>query len=154
MSNLNDPDFRHLKRLGIIIVLLVIGFALLKIYFTPKDFGKFGHYRPSSLAENMSRPQNYADISLCQACHDGVSSTWKDHRHKTVNCQTCHGALLKHTEDPTAIKPVKPAGRKFCLLCHEKNITRPKTFPQVHPRQHNPGLNCFSCHNPHSPRLP
>src|SRR3989338_5647381 len=141
-------DFAHIKRLLIIIVVVAIGFIVARFFFVPKDFYEFGHYRGGSVTENMTRPLRYAGSLSCKDCHEEKHLSWSKSRHKTVNCETCHEAALKHTEDP-AIKPTKPEGRKFCLLCHAKNISKPKNFPQVDPQGHNPGQNCAECHNPH-----
>ncbi|OGB90437.1 hypothetical protein A2625_00615 [candidate division WOR-1 bacterium RIFCSPHIGHO2_01_FULL_53_15] len=147
-------DYEHIKRLLIIIVMVVAGFIAARTMFVPKDFGEYGHYRGGSLEENMSRPLNYAGSGACADCHENKHTLWSKSKHKTVNCQTCHGALLKHTEDPTSIKPRKPAGRDFCLLCHGKNVSKPTHFPQIDPGSHNPDLNCADCHNPHEPKPP
>jgi len=146
-------DFEHIKRLLIIIVIVVAGFIAARFIFVPKDFYEYGHYRGGSIAENMGRPLNYAGSGACKDCHAERVANWVKARHKTVNCEDCHGALMKHTEDPS-IQPIKPQGRKFCLLCHASNITKPRTFPQINSGSHNPGFNCADCHNPHNPALP
>lgn len=153
MSIFNQKETEHIKRLLFIIIAIVLLFAVARIFFIPKDFWQFGHYRGGSIAENMNRPQSYAGSSVCQTCHEDKYTTWIKSRHQTVNCETCHSAALKHTEDPSSIKPLKPIARKFCLLCHGQNISKPKTFPQIDPGTHNPGPNCVECHNPHSPEL-
>jgi hypothetical protein len=144
-------DYEHIKRLIIIIFLLVAGFIAVRFIFVPKDFYEYGHYRGGSLTENMDRPLNYAGSQPCADCHEEKHRLWSSSKHKTVNCEDCHGALRKHTEDPSSVKPRKPAGRDFCLLCHAKNVSKPGNFPQIRSWEHNPGLNCADCHNPHNP---
>ncbi|MBI5399083.1 hypothetical protein HZB07_00505 [Candidatus Saganbacteria bacterium] len=146
-----DSDSEHIKRLLIVIVAVVLGFVTMRLLFIPRDFGKYGHFRAGSLQENMDRPQNYAESAACQYCHEKNYTTWSNSRHKTVNCETCHGPANKHTEDPSAVKPTKPHARKDCLICHAINISKPKTFPQVSPREHFPDQICWTCHEPHVP---
>lgn len=148
-----DQDYEHIKRLLILVVILVALFVAARFIFVPKDFYQYGNYRGGSVAENMGRPLNYAGSLSCKNCHEERHLTWSKSRHQTVNCEDCHGAAFQHTADPGAVKPSKPRGRQFCLLCHAVNISKPGYFPQVAPRGHNPGQNCAECHNPHDPKI-
>ena len=153
MKGYTLKDFEHLKRLIILIVIAIFGFIAIRFILMPRDFGKFGHYRALSLKENMEMERNYAGSSTCSLCHEDKFSSWHKSKHRSVMCENCHGALIKHTEDPSSLKPVKPQGRNFCLLCHGKNISRPKFFPQINPSTHNAGQNCADCHKPHNPAV-
>jgi len=72
-----------------------------------------------------------------------------------VACETCHGPLAKHAkaDDPSAIKPALPTVATLCVRCHEKDTTKPKTFPQVVSAEHSGGMACNECHKPHNPKL-
>lgn len=147
----NFKNYEHILRLVIALVVLVVVFLVVRSQFIPKDFWKYGHYRGGSVKENMDRPRNYAGSTTCKDCHEDKVNLWSKNAHKTVMCENCHGALLKHTEDPTSLKPSIPKKRSHCLLCHSRNISKPKSFPQIDNNAHNPGQKCFECHNPHDP---
>ncbi len=143
----------HLKRAFIILVLIIIGFLFLRSIIVPESFGQYGWYRGDSVAELRDLPVGYAGSASCGAtdCHKTIYSIWLDSGHKTVNCETCHGALEKHVID-TRVMPV-PANdsREFCGLCHFKRVARPDGFTQIDPETHGENLNCAYCHNPHKP---
>jgi len=86
-----------------------------------------------------------------------------------VNCEACHGALAlhadvmngktvapepaSHADDPATMKPVLPDTATLCARCHTASAAKPKSFPQVEPASHSQGLECKTCHNPHSPAM-
>ena len=146
-------DLDHVKRLLIIATVIIAAFLLFRFIFVPKSFYEFGYYRGDSVREIMKQPPGHAGSAACAACHEDKHKEWSAGAHRPLNCETCHGALVPHTEDPTSIKPQKPRSRNHCLLCHAKNISRPGYFPQIDPAEHNKGVNCAECHNPHSPKL-
>ena len=89
----------------------------------------------------------------CETCHSDVLEVKKAGKHAGVNCEACHGPLAKHAEDPGSVVPQLPDTAVLCARCHEENIAKPKTFPQVVSAQHSGGVVCKSCHQPHSPLL-
>ena len=145
----------HLKRAFLILVLVIIGFLFVRSFIVPESFGQYGWYRGDSVAELRDIPVGYAGSTSCSGinneCHKTTYSIWVDSRHKTVNCETCHGPAEKHVID-TRIMP-EPANdtRDFCGLCHFKRAARPADFPQIDPETHGENLKCAYCHNPHKP---
>jgi len=97
---------------------------------------------------------SYVGAPKCGECHDAEATTKATGFHRTVSCETCHGPGLRHTQDPTEVKPPAPRDRKFCPTCHAYNLSRPMGFPQINPVTHNPLQPCFTCHNPHDPKPP
>ncbi|MBV8084515.1 MAG: hypothetical protein JO247_06830 [Chloroflexi bacterium] len=95
----------------------------------------------------------HADIKDCQTCHADIYNLKMSSKHKTVNCEICHGVLAEHVKDPTAVKPFKPKDGTRCLLCHKQNVARPHSFPQIDPASHAGGTDCLTCHRPHHPEL-
>jgi len=148
----NKTSYGHIKRLIFLAAFLILSLVVLRMVFIPKTFWEFGFYRGDSIAENANKPIIFAGSSACKDCHEEKYKIWLDFRHKTVICETCHGPAIKHSENPMEIKPTKPGKREFCLYCHGKNISKPKSFPVVDGNIHNPGINCFECHNPHNPK--
>lgn len=147
----NFKNYGHILRLITALVVLVVVFLIVRSLFIPKDFWEYGHYRGGSVKENMDRPGNYAGSKTCRSCHGEKFNTWAKHKHNSVMCENCHGALLKHTNDPTSVKPTIPATRDSCLVCHGRKVSKPASFPQIYDSTHNPGQKCSDCHNPHNP---
>lgn len=143
------PD--QIKRLLVIFVVVVAGFIAAKIILTPKDFGKYGHYRPSAVDSIMALPIHYAGHKACVDCHDDIDAKKKESFHKGVNCESCHGPCEEHIQSSGDVKPFIPRGRDYCILCHEYNPARPTGFPQIDPITHNSMQACITCHNPHAP---
>ncbi|MBI2091892.1 MAG: hypothetical protein HYT75_02710 [Deltaproteobacteria bacterium] len=143
----------QIKRLAIAFTLFIGLFIAVRYFLVPKSFGKLGHYRADSIEEVAALPTHYAGQSICAGCHEEILKTKLKGSHAKIECETCHGAALKHTEDPMAVKPTKPKGRAFCGLCHSKNAARPKNMPQVDFEQHNAGMDCYLCHVAHNPRI-
>jgi uncharacterized CHY-type Zn-finger protein len=146
-------DAEHLIRLAGAFVIGFAIFLLLRAYFVPKSFGEYGHYRGNALAELSHKPISYAGHQACEDCHADVLQVKKAGKHAGVNCEACHGPLAKHAEDPASVVPQLPDTAVLCARCHEENVAKPKTFPQVVSKQHSGGEVCKSCHVPHSPLL-
>jgi hypothetical protein len=146
-------DAEHLLRLAGAFAVGIALFLLLRAYFVPKSFGEYGHYRGAALAEQSDKPISYAGHQACEDCHGDVLEVKKAGKHAGVNCEACHGPLARHAEDPASVVPVLPDTAVLCARCHEANIGKPKTFPQVVSADHSGGAVCKTCHQPHSPLL-
>jgi uncharacterized CHY-type Zn-finger protein len=147
-------DAEHLVRLAVASAVVFAVFLLIRAYFVPKSFGEYGHYRGNALAELSDKPLHYAGHQACEECHSDVAGMKKAGKHAGVNCESCHGPLAKHAEDPTSLTPQLPDTTVLCPRCHEANIAKPKDFPQVVSADHSGGAACKSCHQPHSPLNP
>jgi hypothetical protein len=146
-------DAEHIVRLAGAFVLVLVLFLLVRAHFVPKSFGQYGHYRGDALAELSSKPLAYAGHQTCEQCHSDVLDVKRAGKHAGVNCEGCHGPLAKHADDPGAMTPQLPDTAVLCAKCHEEDIAKPKTFPQVAAAQHSGGAPCKTCHQPHSPLL-
>ena len=71
--------------------------------------------------------------------------------HRTVSCETCHGAASEHAREEADDDPVLPTGRELCLACHRYLASRPTGFPQIIEERHEPAKLCHTCHDPHDP---
>ena len=151
MSKFKDAE--HLVRLAVVVALVLAVFLLARAHFMPKSFGEYGHYRGDALAEQSSKPISFAGHQTCEECHGDVLEVKKAGKHAGVNCEACHGALAKHAEDPASVVPQLPDTAVLCARCHEENLAKPKTFPQVASVEHSGGAVCKTCHQPHSPLL-
>ena len=143
---------KHIVRL---IMLIAGGLALgltAKWYFTADSFYETGHYRADSVAEIAAQEPAFKTAGYCQGCHGERHAQWSASNHKTVACETCHGAAQGHPEEKGKL-PIPADARKLCTLCHERMAERPRTQPQIDVAQHGAGQQCIVCHNPHAPKL-
>ncbi len=144
-------DSAHLIRLAGVFLLGVVLFLVLRSVMVPRSFGRYGPFRGDALAEISSRPVSFAGHETCENCHPDEAALKASGAHKTVNCESCHGPLAKHADDPGTVQPVLPDVAKLCIRCHSENIAKPSGFPRVDAKEHSGGQACDTCHKPHSP---
>jgi len=138
-----------------LLLLLGVGsFVVARHFAVPRGFGQYGHYRGPVLKEIRAHPVSYAGREVCEGCHSDVAEKLAGGRHKTVGCESCHGAQAAHanSDDPQAHKPPLPNALALCARCHQQNHSKPKKFPQVDAMEHSGGAQCTGCHNPHQPK--
>ncbi len=143
---------KHIVRL-----LLLIGGALAlglaaKWYFTDPSFYKYGPYRADSVGEIAAQKVALQGSGYCQSCHTERHAQWSAANHKTVTCETCHGAAQDHPQKIAKL-PIPADTAKLCTLCHEAIAGRPRAQPQVVVAKHAGAQQCIVCHNPHAPKL-
>jgi hypothetical protein len=146
-------DSAHLIRPALVILAGLGLFLILRGAVIPKDFGKYGHFRPGALDLVRSRPVAYAGQDTCVACHDDQAKVRAAGKHAHVACEACHGPQAKHADDPTSLKPHLPDVANLCRRCHEQDAAKPKWFPQVVTAEHSGGMACNDCHKPHNPHI-
>lgn len=146
-------DAGHLFRVAAVFLVGFVLFLILRGVLVPRSFGQYGHYRGNAIGEIAALPISYAGHQVCEGCHTDVADMKSKGVHKGVACESCHGPLAKHADDPASIQPAKLDTAKLCVRCHEANLAKPKNFPQVASEDHSGGAACDSCHQPHSPAL-
>jgi uncharacterized CHY-type Zn-finger protein len=146
-------DAGHLFRLAAVFVVGGVLFLVIRGVLVPRSFGEYGHYRGNAITETASRPISYAGHQVCEACHADVLEVKSKGVHKGVACESCHGPLAKHADDPASVQPLKLNTAVLCVRCHEANLAKPQKFPQVVSAEHSGGAACNTCHQPHSPAL-
>jgi hypothetical protein len=146
-------DSGHLFRLALVFVAGVVGFVVARGFLVPRSFGQYGHYRGDAIGEMAAKPVVYAGHQACESCHADVLEVKDKGKHVRVGCESCHGALATHADDPGSVQPEKLDTAVLCVRCHEASSSKPKWFPQVVSAQHSSGLPCETCHQPHSPVL-
>jgi hypothetical protein len=146
-------DAGHLLRIVLVFAVGFILFLTVRAIAVPHSFGQYGHYRGDSLSEIAARPINFAGRDACVMCHQEVDDLKKTGKHAGVGCESCHGALAAHAEDPEKLVPKLPDTAVLCVKCHEANSAKPKTFPQVVSKDHANGMACNTCHQPHKPAI-
>jgi hypothetical protein len=144
-------DAEHLFRLAGAFVIGLLLFLVIRSVLVPRSFGRYGHYRAEAIGEIAALPIAYASHQACENCHSDIAETKSKGVHKSVNCEACHGPQAKHVDDPGSAVPSKLDTTVLCTRCHQANIAKPRTFPQVDPADHSSGAACNTCHQPHSP---
>lgn len=143
---------KHIFRL----VSLILGFLVVAIiaipFLTVDSFYRFGHYRANSVPEIAAQEPVYQTPRYCESCHSARHAQWSAGSHKSVTCESCHGAAKGHPQD-RKLAISKDAVIKLCTLCHEAMPGRPRTQPQIEVAQHSSGQQCNVCHNPHAPKI-
>jgi len=146
---------KHISRLVLLILGVLIVAAIAKPIFTVDSFYRFGHYRANSVPEIAAQTPVFQTARYCLACHTQRVAQWSANSHKTVVCEVCHGAALGHPKNGKL--PIPKDTVKLCTQCHEAMPGRPRTQPQIDVAKHNPyassGQQCVACHNPHSPKI-
>jgi len=145
--------WEHLIRLACVGVVVELAFFAIRHALVPPEFGKYGHFRRSSLFEIAARTPIFAGREACASCHDDIVTAKSKGPHANVGCEACHGPLGRHAQDFASQTPVLPDTAKLCVTCHEADPAKPKTFPQVVSREHAGDVACGTCHNPHQPRM-
>jgi hypothetical protein len=144
-------DFEHLLRMAGLFALGLLVFGIARAELVPKDFGKYGHYRAGAIDDVAASPLSYAGRARCTECHEDVVTAAQPAKHKVIACETCHGALLKHADDPE-VETRKLDGQALCLRCHAANTGKPTHQPTVVAKEHSDEDKCTACHKPHDPR--
>jgi Cytochrome c7 and related cytochrome c len=143
----------HLIRLAVVAVVLVVAFFAIRHAVVPRNFGEYGFFRPASLGEIAGRTPVFGGREVCATCHVDIATAKSKGPHANVGCEACHGPLGRHAQDFTSQEPVLPDTAKLCVVCHEADSAKPKTFPQVVSREHAGDTACGVCHNPHQPKI-
>lgn len=140
----------QITRLALLTALIVVTYLIARYFLVPESFGEYGWYRGNALREIAALPTTFAGEVSCADCHAEVAETKARGKHAGLSCETCHGPLGFHAEDPTLLPP-KQRDYRFCLRCHENNPSRPAAFPQIDVADHAGTLSCLTCHQPHHP---
>lgn len=141
----------QISRLLTLTAAIVIAYFVARYFLVPASFGQYGWYRGDALKDYAALPIAFAGMPACTECHSEVVEKKAKGGHKMVPCESCHGALNSHAEDPS-ITPPKITDRRFCVRCHEANPSRPEKFPQVNLAKHHDEELCTKCHSPHQPK--
>lgn len=158
----------HLYRLGILLIAALVVFLGIVAVATPPswNYDVSQWYRLDALKEMALKPLAYGGITditvskrndACKACHQEELKTLRKLKHKTLSCDSCHGALADHARENKKVAAAKiDKSRWQCLNCHAQLISRPKSFPQFSDevrkhRELKEGTVCLKCHDAHDP---
>lgn len=144
-------EWEHLLRLAALFAAGIAVFVVVRLLLVPADYGRLGPYRAGAIAQNRTRAIAYAGEVACVACHTDVEELRKTNAHARVSCESCHGPLAAHADDP-AVAVVRPDPRATCAVCHRPNAAKPPGFATVVFAEHADEGPCTTCHAPHAPR--
>ncbi len=161
---------KYLLKVIVILVIIIVFGTILKIIFTPKDFGNHGSlfykfYRLSAIDDELKRPIKHYTNSSCIKCHPVESNMQLSSVHKTVSCEFCHGTGASHInlKGKYVGKAIVVKGKELisqCLRCHNGKIIARKIRKVVktiiypdHLKNMKVKLShsCDQCHVVHAP---
>jgi len=142
---------KHIARLLTLLGVALVLALVVRYFLVPDSFYRFGHFRANAVPQIASKVPVFQGAAYCADCHDERHAQWSAGSHKSVACETCHGAALGHPDNGKL--PIPTDTVALCTLCHEAMAGRPKTQPQIVVAQHSAGQQCKTCHNPHAPKI-
>ncbi|HKJ04216.1 MAG TPA: cytochrome c3 family protein [Geopsychrobacteraceae bacterium] len=150
----------HVWRPLFVVIGIVVLILLFRMVYVPSDFGvqergyTFGYHRLSNEQEWKQFPGKYKDSNYCNDCHEEKVASLNASQHGMIPCENCHGAAMNHPENPEQLAIDR--SRELCIRCHSR-LYMPSSdrndIPGILPAEHNVGIECSECHNPHNPSL-
>ncbi len=142
---------KHVTRLLMLLGAAMVVALIVRSFLVPESFYRFGHFRANAVPEIAAKEPVFQGAGYCANCHAERHAEWSANNHKSVACETCHGAAKGHPENGKL--PIPSDTVALCTLCHEAMPGRPQTQPQVVVAQHAASQQCKTCHNPHAPKI-
>ena len=151
----------HVLRPLFVVLALAAIILIARSILIPSDFGihergyTYGWYRQSNIEEWKNFTVQYQGREFCAACHTQQAQKLTSSKHKNIECENCHGPALSHPADPPKLDLDR--SRELCLRCHARLLypnSQRSQIKGINPDQHNSGLECVLCHNPHEASKP
>lgn len=141
-----------------VVIALIVLVLVARAFVVPADFGvheagyRFGWYRKGNEQDWKNFKVKYSQKDYCAGCHPDKVEKLSSSPHSIINCQNCHGPAFAHPDNPPKLSIDK--SRLLCLRCHAKLVdigSGRSGIRGIEDSQHNPDMECVTCHNPHSP---
>ena len=152
----------HVWRPLIVVIGIVILILAARVVYVPKDFGVFERGYMYSWHKKSDEDWwknfkiKYQGKEYCKDCHSDKYESINKTPHKIIPCEDCHGPAIDHPSEARPKLDIDKS-RELCYRCHVKlpypTSDRAKIKGFLDPEQHNPGMECVMCHNPHDPKL-
>lgn len=151
----------HVYRPLLVVIGLVALILAARALYVPEDFGvhergyMYGWYQKSDEQFWKDFKVKYRGAEYCKDCHDKNYESLGKSPHRNIQCENCHGPAVGHPESPPKLGMDR--SREWCLRCHAY-LAYPTSGRRLikgfeEPEKHNPGMECSTCHDPHSPKL-
>lgn len=153
---------KHVFRALLLLTAFIVAYVLVRGFFVPKSYGKYGSYRYDNVLEQRDQPLVHGAVDACQGCHKAVWEKRAKGKHSAVPCESCHAPLATHAAAGKRIAAMaRDPSFNQCGRCHRKLASRPAAIiKQVVLEEHvtNQGETlqgnvCIGCHDAHSPQL-
>lgn len=150
--------------IGVLVVSIasVVGLIVVRMIIAPSfsaansDY-RYQWHRVANEQEWKDFKIKYQGTSSCKDCHADQFGKMATSVHARVQCENCHGPAIDHPENLKKLNIDK--GRGLCLRCHSKLPFReshyaelqkgPIELKMISADEHNPGMECVTCHDPH-----
>lgn len=148
----------HMLRPLFVIIALVILILVARVFIVPDDFGvyergyMYSWHRKSNEDDWKNFTVKYRTREYCKDCHRGKYEMIMQTPHSIIQCENCHGPAVDHPMEPAKLDINRD--RAQCLRCH---ALLPYTgsgrmvIRGIVDGEHNAGMECVLCHNPHKP---
>ena len=151
----------HVLRPFFVFAAAIALILIARAVFVPADFAvhergyMYGWYRGGNVEEWKSVKVKFQGKDYCRDCHGEEEKAVSSSPHKMIQCENCHGPAADHPTNPPKLLINRERG--LCLRCHT-GLPYPTSaraeIKGIDPDQHNPGLDCAGCHNPHEATKP
>src|SRR5215211_3017618 len=102
-------------------------------------------------AQGENPPAVQTSPSECASCHTESQKTWENGAHgraEVVTCEACHGsAQPDHPKSPMPID----RSPDLCVSCHSDSTFKVEDWKES--KHSQIGIDCATCHDPHSTTL-
>jgi predicted CXXCH cytochrome family protein len=151
----------HVLRPLYVVLAVAAVILMARTLFVPPDFGvhergyMYGWFRKGSTEDWKAFEVRYQGKENCRDCHAEQAQQILPCPHKIIECENCHGPAVEHPSEPA--KLTIDRSRALCLRCHTflpYPTSQRSEIKGIDPGQHNPGLECVGCHNPHQASKP
>ncbi len=148
----------HVFRPLYVVIAFVALILVARMFMVPDDFGvheagyMYGWHRKGNEQEWKDFKVKYKGREYCKDCHYDKYELISQTPHVIIQCENCHGPAVDHPTDPPKLGIDK--ARAQCLRCHAYlpyDESGRAWIRQIENSEHNPGVECVMCHNPHKP---
>jgi len=84
----------------------VLAFGVARAELVPPTFSALGHFRAKAIDDVRAKPIEYAGQGACADCHVDVVDLRAKARPRNTACESCHGPLATHAENPADVTPM------------------------------------------------
>ena len=150
----------HAWRPLFVVIGIIVAILIARAIVVPSDFGigergyMYGWHRAGNEQDWKDFKVKFRGREYCKDCHPENYELNASSPHVIIQCEDCHGPAIDHPDNPDKLEIIKD--RKLCLRCHAKlpyDASGRAWITGINNEEHNPGMECVMCHNPHSPVL-